>query len=189
LTALVTATLILVSTVLPGSDVSLWWFVYRAVPGAQAIRAIARIGLVVLIGSSVGLAFLTEEIMAARRWLLLLTLTVAIVAEQGQTPGTFEKTAARARAAGVAARIDPRCRSFFLVSTDPDAPGSLTNLDAMWAQMLTRTPTVNGYSGSEPPGWHLDSPAGLADLAGALESWRRRWGLTRRDVCWIAAAS
>jgi hypothetical protein len=42
-------------------------------------------------------------------------------------------------------------------------------LDALWASLQTKTPTLNGYSGNVPPRWPLE------DLRTVQLSRMRRW--------------
>ena len=63
-------------------------------------------------------------------------------------------------------------------------------LDAMWAELVTGVPTVNGYSGNAPPDWgfkeltlHDDDDERRTEHA--LADWCGRHGVDPKQVCRI----
>jgi hypothetical protein len=60
-----------------------------------------------------------------------------------------------------------QCQAFLLkIANQPDVGDEI---DAMWISLLTDLPTLNGYSGWSPPGWHLDDPT--IDYYRAVREW------------------
>jgi len=149
-----TALLVLVTLRLPG-NVTAWKLLWLYLPSASAVRAVFRIGVVVLLPAALGLAFFLEG--QRRRWLAVL-LAAACVAEQGTTMVTYSKRQARQRAEWIAQRVGPGCRSFFFLADreGQDAlPPLFYHVDAMEAQAQRALPTINGYTGQFPPGYGL----------------------------------
>jgi hypothetical protein len=117
-------------------------------------------------------------------------LGVLVALEQGQTPATFEKLGARLRAHAVAEQIPGHCRAFYWMAVGETLPLWAVHLDAMWAQMLTGKPTLNGWSGSVPHGWPLwgatlSNHHERAPARQALKRWIATHGLPRETTCLV----
>lgn len=142
-------------------DVSLWWL-FRFVPGGQAIRAIARIYVsIYLFGTLAAVVWLqvvTGRI--GRCWLRALALA-AVVA-----PVIYEQTGYEPQSVHKA-EFYPLARECGEVMRGADAAYVLPVFGkdreihpavlAMWAGMYANVPVINGYSGRGPdglpPGW------------------------------------
>lgn len=186
--ALSIITVILLSTMYR-YGVSPWTFVFHVVPGAKAIRAVSRIGLMLLIPAAIALARWIDDAAGRRRW---VTYAVALgcLLEQGQYPYAFDTRKVKERVARLTERVDPHCGAFFYASADAESPSFQIQTDAIWANLANEIPTVNGYSGNSPPGWNLDEPVVRTPkdeerLRGALSQWMRRNGRTTDEVCWV----
>jgi hypothetical protein len=64
------------------------------------------------------------------------------------------------------------------------------NLDAMWVQLRTGVPTVNGYSGNQPPGWPFVNMSMVTEeeertVTVALTRWLRSHRVDPRRVSWV----
>lgn len=185
---LATATVLVLTLRLPG-DLSLWPLTRRLVPGGEAIRAVARVGALLLFPGAAGLALFLEQ--QRGRWPAVVLVGVAALTfvEQQNVSYGFDRRFVEWRIARIAATVERSCRSFFLVSTGVASDHDLDD-DAMWVALATGIPTVNGRSGAVPPGYALEratvaSPADRARLEGALASWRTRHALDAREVCWV----
>jgi hypothetical protein len=176
---------------LPGQ--SLYRFLFPLLPGAGAIRVPGRIILLLLIPAAVGLAYFLQRWPG---WAVALAVLAVCLLEQGRTTPTFDKFENRARIAGVVEaveRLPRRPRAFYVSRRVRERPPMVcqTQLDAMWAQIETGVPTINGYSGREPPGWgNLAQNEPLVvesteQLQAALDDWRKQHGLAREDVAWV----
>jgi hypothetical protein len=190
---LVALTLILLVTMLPGGF-SLWQFVHAWVPGAQAIRAVGRIGLLLLIPAAIGLAFLLESLQRRRLGWLALALAALCLLEQGRTTASYDKLRVRQEVAQIQAGIPAGCEAFLFtpVSRDGDAPFPLWKyqVDAMWAELGSGVPTLNGQSGDNPPDWPfkkilIDSRSDEARLREGLAAWAQQTGLPAEQLCQV----
>ncbi len=199
-----------VVTLFPGGFTP-WRYLHGIIPGADAIRALARIGILMLIPAGLGVALGIQWILNARasgsavplpraKASTLSTafaagLAMVCVAEQGRTTGHHDKFKSRAQVESIVGQIGSgsSCEAFFF--SPLMQPGQLTEdwkfqVDAMWAQMLSGVPTVNGYSGNDPPGWDLGdnrlrSPADESRMRGALDRWATAKRLDPARICWV----
>jgi hypothetical protein len=159
---------------------SLWWFVYRVVPGAAAIRAVSRVWVIVnlllIVVASLGIDSGVRK--AARRAPLItasglgLLFLLGIVESVAKGLPSFPKRLLYAEVDSVRAAIPPGCSSFYL-PVRTDRPFFISQLVAMHASVQANVPTVNGYSGN--------SPAGYADptrtmTAEEIRNWTGRTG-------------
>ena len=175
-------------------DTILYWrYAAYLVPGGEALRAVARGFLLAMFPAALGLACSFDQIWQRPRGLALAcALGLACLLEQGVTTSSFDKAAQRRAVADLARRVDPRWRcfyhGFYVRDRQPDTPVNEHHLEAMWAEIQTGIPTVNGYSGVSPPGW---LPLYHADLMGegdrlrverALRDWATRHSLRVEDI-------
>ncbi len=155
--------------------VSLWWLVFKLVPGGGAFRAASRVWTVVYLfaipfvmggaQSAIRRGLLGHldrrgcEGDQARRarlaaWAsgLLATLLLLFgVAEQhvkGMPAGA--KQPFLAEVARIRAQIRPGCRAVY-ATLDPSRPFFVSQLAAMWAGLEANVAVVNGYSSNFPP--------------------------------------
>ena len=197
LAGLVSLTLVLALTAWPlGQHV--WDLLHRVVPGAAAIRAPSRVGMLLLLPVSWGVAWLVEDVRRAGQRAVLALLLVACALEQGQTAPSYDKHPIRVDVATLAARIDPGCEAFLFTPADPPprTRGRMGfryakhQLDAMWAQVERGVPTLNGFSGNAPPTWpfadlFVRDAADATRLARGLDAWAETWRLDRARLCWL----
>ena len=204
-TILVPATMALLATRWPGGF-TLWRAVFLLVPGADALRAVSRIGIAILFPAALGVALLVDAISRSRRIppsraairirkrdrrlraLIVLVIIVVILAEQVGKPRSFDKRDGRARVARVASTIGVSCDSFLYTTIGGDDDPWNYQLDAMWASMNRGIPTINGYSGNEPPGWffydiRVHTAAQDSVVRGVLAQWEARWKLDPSRIC------
>jgi hypothetical protein len=169
-----------------------WKWIFHFVPGANGIRAVARIGLLSLIPAAIGLSFFIERCGEAKSRMFALALGLVCLLEQGRRSLSYDKGSVRAAVSALAARVDPRCEAFFCACDDARFAMDC-QLDAIWAGLEVGLPSVNGVSGSNPPGFEalsenvLRSPADEALLKGALEKWLLAHGREPGRVCWVTA--
>ena len=158
---------------------SLWLSFYNKIPGGIGIRAVGRIVLILLIPAALGLAALVQSL-EQKQWTLAAWIVILVcMLEQGVTSESFDAAANQATIAGVARQVTPG-REAFYYRPWPN-PGWITyHLDAMWASLVTGVPTINGYSGYNPPGWDgffaVDAQSTL-DPRDVLAQWERAHGL------------
>jgi hypothetical protein len=168
---------------------SLWLGYSSMIPGANAIRAVGRIVLILLVPAALGLAYLVESLdrrgWAALGWLVALVC----LAEQGVTTDTFDAAANRAAIAQLAGRIDRSRTAFYYHPCDYQRFWRY-QLDAMWASMDTGQPTINGYSGYYPRDWTgfftIDFEP-IREVRDVLIEWLDSRKLSPDHIQWIGA--
>jgi hypothetical protein len=178
--------------IFPG-DVSYWRYVVHLVPGGQALRAVARGLILAIIPAALGLACFFDQLWERpRRWAAAWGLGLFCLLEQGVTTSSFDKAVQRRAVAEMAGRVDPRWRcfyhGFFVRERRPDTPVNEHHLLAMWAEIQTGVPTVNGYSGAPPPGWlplyqaDVFGDSDLPRLDRVLRDWATRHSLRLEEI-------
>ena len=168
---------------------SLWWLIFKFIPGGSAIRVPARFNFVLNILAGVVVCLVLNELQGRKGGAvkaIAWTASFLVLAEQINTaPNHFIR---RASENAVHARVQPRpteCRAFFeSVPANPERPVYADQVDAMLIAMLDRVPTVNGYSGWNPDEWHLDptDKAYLQNIRYWVSHKRIRAGLCGLDL-------
>jgi hypothetical protein len=151
---------------------SVWRLVFDLVPGAAAMRAVSRAGLFALIPMGIGLGLLIDRLATGRRRLAIGLVCAAVFVEQGASLPRYDKAELRQEVTRLASRIPAECDAFLHLGKS----GFLFwrgQVDAMWAGIEARKPTLNGYSGNVPPGWAFfeDTVGDPRALEEALEAW------------------
>jgi hypothetical protein len=169
-----------------------WKYLYHLFPGANALRAASRIGFLILIPLSIGLAYVVNT-----RKLIFAAVAIALVcfAEQGQWTPSYDKFQLRTDVAKLERRVPRGCTAFYYSphyeTTLGTPPQYKLQIDAMWAAFDTGIPTVNGYSGNFATGWwdlfdnKLVTETDVARIRTALERWASDHRLDPASVCWI----
>lgn len=165
--ALCCTSIVLTALPIETSAGSLWAIVWH-LPGAKAIRAIARVEVANDLVCALALVGLITE--AARHWSRLrrstalravgVALLGVIILEQAHDSVATDLDRKVENAALASIPAPPSaCSSFFVVDTVANA---LTYYDYQTEAMLISEriglPTINGYSGDLPPGWKLVYP-------------------------------
>jgi hypothetical protein len=179
--------LTLLALVLSATSVAgwtLWWGVYQVVPGAIAIRAVGRIVLVALLPAALGLAYLMAHLETTGRRRLAVALAGVCILEQGMTTVHHERNEMRSRITRAAAAIPPSCRAFFLVTEMHPVHTAIT---AMWAGLSREAASINGHSGSWPPGYPFERLApGTVDAR--IGGWVHANGGRPSETCVVHTA-
>jgi hypothetical protein len=187
LLALTALALVLLATqVGPWRSASPWNVVYAVVPGAGGIRAVPRVGLVLLVAWAAGLA-LAVDALARWRPMAAAVLALLCLVEQGVSYVHFELALDRERVNRIARAVPTGCTAFVYTPPPDGWPPWHAQIDALWVADTARVPTLNGYSGNAPPGWGLEDclvrgPADRARLDAAIQAWVSRWALAE-PVC------
>ncbi|HEV2181430.1 MAG TPA: hypothetical protein VGR59_13980 [Gemmatimonadaceae bacterium] len=182
--------LMLCTTVFPGGHTA-WPIIFDWMPGARALRAISRVGLILLVPAAIGIALFFEAALAAR-WRVAATLAaLAFMFEQGQSVEVYSKAGARAERTRVEAMIAPSCGTVLYAPLHGRRMTWTYQVDGMWAGLDRHVPTINGYSGNAPAGWDFqqirinDSTRARA-VEHALAAWEARWGGALHHVCVVS---
>lgn len=202
---LVPLTMALVATEWPGGFAP-WHAIYLFVPGAAALRAVSRIGVALVLPASLGVALLIDSLNRPRRVppsrtaallrrrdirtraVIVLALIAVVVAEQVQQPQSIDKNEGRARVARVANGINANCGAFLYTTTGGNDDPWHYHADAMWASMERGIPTLNGYSGNQPPKWtfydiRVPSPYLDSVVTDSVGRWAARWHIDPARIC------
>lgn len=167
--ALIAATLVL------PKGYSLWRWVYEFFPGANAVRAVARVGIFLLFPFSVAFAFFWNSTKLRREVFAALFLVVAL--EQFRTQTVWNVRELDNEVLAVSAQIGKDCTALVYSSGVTSEPWWKVQLDGMWVGLSRNIPTVNGYSGKAPMGWRFeDTP-----FQESLKTWVEKNSL--RDIC------
>jgi hypothetical protein len=184
------AGLVILTLVLPGGW-SPWLLVRRLLPPAAALRAVARVGLMTLFPAALGLAIVVDRLVGARRGVIVVLLSLAVVAEQSHRSQTYDKAANRERVASLADRVPGDASSFLYVVHGQGWHPHLHD-EAAWLALATGVPTVNGRSGKAPRSWELHrpvfrTPEEKRNLLAKVQRWARRTGFDAAAVAWVEA--
>lgn len=186
---LAVATLVLMGLASSYGEFTPWTAIRAIVPGAGGIRALGRISMVVLVPASIGLAAAVQH--TSRRWnsVAAMALVAFMMVEQARRSAWIDIEYERGHSRAVAETVPADCGAFYLVCVGPRSCRNAQD-EAMWTQLLTGIPTVNGRYGHFPPDFGLrQNQAKTSKERAALEEGLHRWiarnGLIREDVCWV----
>ncbi|MFT5155133.1 MAG: hypothetical protein ACI841_005143 [Planctomycetota bacterium] len=156
-----TTLLCVVVTTRWGEAGSLWQIAYDHVPGAGAMRYLARLGNFLVIPAGIGVALCIDRLRERRGWPVAIALAVICVVEQGHTQSSRDEQQYRGYIDRVASAVPSDAPAFLLtvVGGTPSNPRIAdsyrrqVHLVAMWAAWEIGVPTVNGFYGLDPKGW------------------------------------
>lgn len=167
---------------------SLWLLVWH-LPGADAIRAVDRLQALNDLVASLALVGLATQLQRrlpissnsrVGRGLRAagLGLLLVIAAEQiHDTSGNQLRRSAELAALSHIPKPPNRCVSFYVSDSVPNTvPYYAFQTEAMLISQRTGLPTLNGWSGNNPPGWEFEDPNSASYLA-AVQVWVRTHGL------------
>ncbi len=197
---LLTCATLIVLVTLWAPHVTVWTAIFRYVPSAAALRAISRVGILLLIPASIGVALTIDRLLRiggsparsapGRRSqrALVVFLASVVVLEQGGALPSFSRARARERVAVLARAIPAHCTTFLYTPVEPNGDPNWYHGDAMWASFARDIPTLNGYSGNFPHDWPFyDVIVRKAEqdtaLGNGLAHWVRQWGLDPVATC------
>jgi len=177
-----------------------WTVVYALVPGAKAIRAVARLSIVMALPMSIVFALATQDALgyfAQRRGyaravlsgVLLIAITFGCLEQQTTGEGQyFSVGRENERLNRLSAQLPDDCAAFYVTAApqvdDPSFHDQNSMHDAMLISVKRHVPTLNGRSGKNPPDWSLRD-VDSADYEQNVAQWIRRYQLTGK-VCRLA---
>jgi hypothetical protein len=179
--ALTITSLVLMMLSIQAGGYSLWWLVWKFVPGASAIRVPYRLqimnGLIVTLTVILILDYWRRVRQIERRIKgtaemsgIALTTVVAVLALE-QINGATTALISRAHELAFLGKVPAagQCEVFFIADSKPAGrPSYAYQIDAMLISQHVGIPTINGYSGWEPSGWAVRDPvqgSGYLDFA------------------------
>lgn len=139
-------------------DFSLWYIVYKVIPGASAIRAVTRISLVIYFYLLIAItlcfdSFIKTEI-KSYRWQTLLASIVCVLGLSEQVSfalPSYEKASLAKTRWEMQEVIQKGCDVAYLPKTATGFDFLSSQLLMMEAGMQANIPVINGYSGWIPP--------------------------------------
>ncbi len=172
-----------------------WFAISGWIPGASALRAVARVGLLLLLPLSIGVAWQVSSL-KTNAWKVVVILVV--LAEQWVVVPTYDARGRFDRVREMAAEVKRDADAFYLVRQTGrrHERGSeyRDQIDAMWVSILSGVPTVNGYSGLIPPGWEslyfnfIRGEKDVERLDRSLEGWALANGADPAEIQMLMTA-
>ena len=188
--AIVSTLFIFVASLTFLGHLSFWRIIQQVYPGGTSIRAVCRVSLLLLIVFSFGVATFLDQVKS--KWLAYILAAVMCFEQVAVTP-SYDKQEYRERVDKIVELIPKDSDAFYysnLISkADTETPYGC-HLDAMWAQIRVNKPTLNGYSGNEPPGWPLSeclsqSNSMIYQLDSNLKKWLEKNSLSDKNIALV----
>ncbi|MFW7378362.1 MAG: hypothetical protein ACOH5I_06130 [Oligoflexus sp.] len=185
--------LLLLASKTSPKEFNLYYYIYQYVPGFGALRQLNRIHLLYLLFLGLSLQFIVAKVYCKNRLVahvLGLLMLVAVFLENIPTNFyIFSKSQNNIRIEKLTSLVlksvsENGCKAFFLSTPNIDYA---THNDAMWISLQTKIPTINGYSGHNPPGWNLYRARHITKehIMQYLYSYGSNWD--QADICLIHA--
>lgn len=185
----ITAIILVITFTIPGGW-TLWTYVAAPIPGATAIRAVTRWGLFLLFPFAVGLACCLDEVYGRRGWAEVALLGLMVMLEQAVQIQHYDFRAFEHEARQYASQLKSACGDFLISGpSGGPRPGVYMQVISMWTQIFSGIPTLNGYSGGQPPGYvfstPLDNVRNYVILREGIERWERQYPAAGSRTCWL----
>lgn len=132
-------------------NISLWNVIYKTIPGAFAIRAVTRFNLLLLLPFSFTITLFLKKI---NKYLALLFCLIIVFEQKTKTPA-YDKFSVRKDVEALSVLAKEKKIPFYYSPLFGNDYFWKYQMDAQWASLLSRVPTINGYSGNQPKGWDL----------------------------------
>ena len=142
--------------------ISLWYFIYKLIPGASSVRAVSRyllyLSFPMAILSSIGGNFLFNTYNFKntnyKKYIpicLFIFLWISNIRNEG-VYSTWNSTFEKEYLSGVS-KPDIQCKVFYMSNTNSEVPQYIYQLDAFEIANKFELKTINGYSGNIPDSW------------------------------------
>jgi len=184
------ALVMLVPVIVWPGGFSLWPWVRSLLPGLGELRAVGRIGLLLLVPASIAVGAAMQRRHDSRFGRFWLAAALLCVVEQGASVPHYAKARYEAGVQRLIDHIDPAAETFFYVAVGR-TPDFLAQVDAILAAQKSGTPTINMYTGRYPESWKplqanvMNSPFDRRRIRRHLDQWIRAHGLDPDRVQWI----
>ena len=142
--------------------ISLWYFIYKLIPGASSVRAVSRyllyLSFPMAILSSIGGNFLFNTYNFKntnyKKYIpicLFIFLWISNIRNEG-VYSTWNSSFEKEYLSGVS-KPDIQCKVFYMSNTNSEVPQYIYQLDAFEIANKFELKTINGYSGNIPDSW------------------------------------
>jgi hypothetical protein len=163
---------------------SLWWFVYKIIPGANVIRGVSRYGmflslpLVMVLTYGVDIIIVNWRKVGLVKPFLISTVLVFLILENTMVMDNARWGIAQQRN-GLTEIISPpeNCEVFVILNPIKTSDPRVENyqLDAWIIATKYNLNTINGYSGNIPVGWNnLIDPSSLINYKNGIKEWSNK---------------
>ncbi len=147
---------------------SFWLFLYK-LPLASSIRAVSRICLVLLFPVSylaaIGVDKIIHRFKFGSGFVLAVVLPLTILEYSTAVHPSSPKSDWRNRLDSIEKEIPKNLpEGSILFFAQRNIPFYADDLDAMWAALKHKVPTLNGYSGYDPPGYTVEFGTDCSEL-------------------------
>lgn len=153
---------ILFSIKVSSKEISLWYFVYRLIPGASSVRAVSRfllyLNFLMAILSSVGgnslFSIYNFKNTNYKKYIpicLFILLWISNIRNEG-VYSTWNSGFEKEYLSGVS-KPNIQCKVFYMSNTNSEIPQYIYQLDAFEIANKFELKTINGYSGNTPDSW------------------------------------
>lgn len=132
-------------------EFTIWKIIYDTLPGANALRAITRLILILLLPIS----FILLTFLKKMNIKISLVLCFIILMEQINCIPSYEKYEIRKDVESISELAKLNKVPFFYSPLFGKEQFWKYQMDAQWASILSGVPTLNGYSGNQPKKWDL----------------------------------
>ena len=189
---------------------SLWWLVYKLIPGAGSIRAVYRfqhvltfpLAIVIAIGLHQSINYakynITSYVKRLIFFLFLAVVAVLLIGEEFNTASLahYSKQQQRKMLAGIS--LPPQQAKVFalLPAEGSGKPFYESQIDAVIVAQKFGLHTINGYSGNSPPGWEMsdvDKPEYILHLIRWIQNYHiesdRLFFLDAKTGYWVSATN
>ncbi len=178
----------LIALKIPGAG-SPWYLVYKLIPGAKGIRAVSRYVIVWLFPFSILIGwfwqtFITQKLASFAKTLFfaLVVVTLFGVEQFGSVQNYSLKSESERmeKLRDEAGSLLRGCLSFYaLQGPGVNIPPWELHVDAMLLSAMIGLPTLNGYSGANPPKWDLWQAENKNHASMKAEQWLKLNGVSQ----------
>ena len=144
------------------TEISLWYFIYKLIPGASSVRAVSRyllyLSFPMAILGSIGGNFLFNTYNFKntnyKKYIpvcLFIFLWISNIRNEG-VYSTWNSSFEKEYLSGVS-KPDIQCKVFYMSNTNSEVPQYIYQLDAFEIANKFELKTINGYSGNSPDSW------------------------------------
>jgi len=146
--------------------ISLWWLVFKFVPGAAGVRVIARLWLMAAFPVCLLITCLMHHWGCSRRgaWFAVPLAVLALAGQVNMKSPAFLDVASELAFLNSVPPPPPACQSFFVTRRSADAEDGnfivnlySNNVAAMAIADKLNIPTIQGFSTFNPPDWNFES--------------------------------
>ena len=162
------------------NPISLWYFIYKLIPGASSVRAISRYLLYLTFPMATLTAIIGNFIFKTYNFknnyykkyipvCLIILLWVSNI-RNGGVFSTWNRKSEKKYLSSIS-KPSNHCKVFYVFNTSPKIPEDIYQLDAYEIANKFSIKTINGYSGNTPDKWEGIWEVSNDEYEGSVISW------------------